>query len=124
MSGESEPGFYSVCTGAMRREGVKGKRAAVTLRAGRLGIVGEEGGAIWIEPADIGRLRVGYEESKFGKQFQTAIKRSSRPEPLVLHPLTPYDPNYGATIRALVAAVMQTGDIGRIERGSSAFWAW
>jgi hypothetical protein len=50
--------------------------------------------------------------------------RTGRPELLTLHPLASYDPNYGATIRALAAAVVQAGGIERIERGSSAFWAW
>ena len=82
----TEPGFYAVRTRALKREGVTGKRAAVTLRAGRLGIVGEEGGAIWIDPADIAAMRVGYDESKYGKHFHTHIVRSSRPQPLSLYP--------------------------------------
>ena len=77
----TEPGFYAARTGALKREGVTGKRAAVTLRAGRLGIVGEEGGAIWIDPADIASMRVGYDESKYGKHFHTRIVRTSRPSP-------------------------------------------
>lgn len=120
----AEPGFYAASTGALKREGVKGKRAAVTMRAGRLGIVGEEGGAIWIDPADVASVRIGYVESKAGKHFQTRIVRASRPEPLALHPLGRYDPDYGATIRAFAAAVVKAGSIARIERGSSAFWAW
>jgi hypothetical protein len=119
----TEPGFHAVCTGALKHEGVKGKRAAVTMRAGRLAIVGEEGGAIWIDPADVASMRVGYDESKSGKVFQTNIVRRSRPETLSLHPLA-RDANYAATIRALAAAVAEAGGIGRIERGTSAFWAW
>jgi hypothetical protein len=120
----TEPGFYAVRTRALKREGVTGKRAAVVLRAGRLGIVGEDGGAIWIDPADIASMRVGYDETRNGKLFQTTIVRMSRPQPLALHPLARYDPNYAATIRALAAAVVQAGGIGRIERGTSAFSAW
>lgn len=120
----SEPGFYAVRTGALKREGVTGKRAAVTLRAGRLAIVGEEGGAVWIDPADIASIRVGYDESKYGKVFHTRIVRTSRPAPLALYPAEGRDPNYAATIRALAAAVVEAGGIGRIERGTSAFWAW
>lgn len=120
----TEPGFYAVRTGALKREGVTGKRAAVVLRAGRLGIVGEDGGAIWIDPADIAAMRVGYNESRSGKGFLTRIVRTSRPAPLALHPSEKRDPNYAATIRALAAAVAQTGGIGRIERGASAFSAW
>ena len=51
----TEPGFTAVCTDALRREGVKGKRAAVTLHAGRLVIAGEDGGAIPIDLADVAR---------------------------------------------------------------------
>jgi hypothetical protein len=120
----TEPGFYAASTGALKREGVKGKRVAVTMRSGRLGIVGEEGGAIWIDPADVASVRIGYEESKVGKQLLARIVRKSRPEPLVLHPLGHYDPDYGATIRAFAAAVVEAGGIDRIERGASAFWAW
>jgi hypothetical protein len=117
----TEPGFYAVCTGAMKREGVKGKRAAVTLRSGRLGIVGEEGGAIWVDPADVAGVRVGYDESKSGKQFRTRIVRSSQAEPLFLHPVASYDKNYSATIRAFAATIAEAGGLCRIERGSSAF---
>ena len=120
----TEPGFYAVRTGALKREGVSGKQAAVVMRAGRLGIVGEDGGAIWIDPADVAAMRVGYDESKYGKVFHTRIVRTSRPAPLTLHPALGHDPNYAATIRALAAAVVQAGGIGRIERGTSAFWAW
>ena len=120
----AEPGFYAVRTRALKREGVTGKRAAVTLSAGRLGIVGEEGGAISIDLADIASMRVGYDESKNGKHFRTRIVRTSRPQPLELHPLERRDPNYTATIRALTAAVVQADGIGRIERGSSTFSAW
>jgi hypothetical protein len=120
----TEPGFQAVCTGALKRESVRGKRAAVTLRAGRLAIVGEEGGAIWIDLADITSIRVGYNESRSGKHFLTRIVRLEKPAPLVLHPAARYDPNYRATIHALAAAVAEAGGIGRIERGSSAFAAW
>jgi hypothetical protein len=120
----AEPGFYAVCTRALKREGVKGKRAAVTLLAGRLGIAGEDGGAISVDLADVAFVRIGYEESKSGKQFLTRIVRASRPEPLVLHPLDRYDPNYSATIRAFAAAIAERGGIDRIERGTSVFWAW
>jgi len=122
--GATEPGFYAVRTRALKREGVTGKRANVTLRAGRLGIVGEESGAISIDPADIASLRVGYDESKYGKYFHARIVRTSRPAPLALHPLDRLDPNYAATIRAVAAAVAETGGIGRIERGTSVFGAW
>ena len=69
-------------------------------------------------------MRVGYDESKYGKNFHTTIVRRSRPGPLALHPAESRDPHYAATIRALAAAVVQAGGIGRIERGTSAFWAW
>jgi hypothetical protein len=120
----AEPGFYAAPTDALKREGVTGKRAAVTLRAGRLAIAGEDGGAISIDPGDIASMRVGYDEATWGKAFQTTIVRTSRPQPLALHPLARYDPNYAATIRALAAAVAEAGGIGRIERGTSATGAW
>ena len=124
MSTDTPPGFYAARTRAMKREGVAGWRTAVTLRAGRLAAVGEDGGAIWVDPADVARMRVGYEESKRGKHFQTRIWRTGQLNPLVLHPLTQYDPNYSATIQAFAAAVAAIGGVGRIERGITAFWAW
>jgi hypothetical protein len=120
----AEPGFQAVCTYALKREGVKGKRAAVTLRAGRLGIVGEDGGAIWIDPADVERLRVCHDEGRYTEHFHADIVRTSRRDLLVLSPLASRDPNYSATIRALAAAIAERGGIGRIERGRSAFMAW
>ncbi len=120
----AEPGFYAVGTDALKREGVIGKRAAVTLRSGRLGVVGEEGGAIWIDPADVAGVRIGYDETTRGKHFLTRIMRANQAGPIVLSPLASYDPNYSATIRAFAAAIAQAGGIGRIERGSSAFGAW
>src|SRR5829696_4176730 len=102
----ADPGFYAVRTRALKREGVTGKRAAVTLRAGRLGIVGEDGGAVWVDPADIASMRVGYDESRSGKHFHTHIVRSCRSQRLSLYPAVSRDPHYAATIRALAAAVV------------------
>lgn len=116
-------GFQAVCTRALRREGVKGKRAAVTLHNGRLEIAGEEGGTISIDLPDIASIRVGYDESKYRKYFHTNIVRKSRPALLVLSPLSD-DRNYSATVRALAAAIAEAGGLDRIERGTSAFWAW
>src|SRR5687767_13329638 len=73
----TEPGFTAVCTDALRREGVKGKRAAVTLRAGRLVIAGEEGGAIPIDLADIARLRIFHNEGRYTDYFHADILRTS-----------------------------------------------
>jgi hypothetical protein len=95
----------------------------VTLHTARLGLAGEEGGTISIDLADIAPSRVGYDESKYRKYFHTNIVRKSRPALLVLSPLSD-DRNYSATIRALAATIAEAGGFDRIERGTSAFWAW
>jgi hypothetical protein len=120
----SEPGFTAVGTHALRREGVKGKRATVTLAAGRLVIAGEEGGAIPIDVADIARLRVLHNEDRYTDHFHAHIVRTSRRDLLVLSPLTKRDPNYSATMRALAMAIALSGGMARIERGRSPYAAW
>ena len=120
----SEPGFTAVGTHALRREGVKGKRAAVTLRGGRLVIAGEEGGAIPIDVADIARLRIFHNEGRYTDYFHADIVRTSRRDLLVLSPLAARDPHYSATMRALAMAIALSGGMARIERGTSPFVAW
>ena len=120
----TEPGFAAVCTDALRREGVKGKRAAVTLRAGRLVIAGEDGGAIPIDLADIARLRIFHNEGRYTDYFHADIVRTSRRDLLTLSPLAARDPNYSATMRALAMAIALSGGMARIERGTSPFVAW
>ena len=120
----TEPGFTAVCTHALKREGVKGKRAAVTLRGGRLEIVGEDGGAIPIDLADVARLRILRNEGRYTDYFHADIVRTSRRDLLVLSPLAARDPNYSATMRALAMAIALSGGMARIERGTSPFVAW
>ena len=120
----TEPGFTAVCTDALRREGVKGKRAAVTLRAGRLVIAGEDGGAIPIDLADVARLRIFHNEGRYTDYFHADILRTSRRDLLTLSPLAARDPNYSATMRALAMAIALSGGMARIERGTSPFVAW
>ena len=118
------PGFTAVCTDSFRREGVKGKRAAVTLRDGRLVIAGEEGGAIPIDVADIARLRILHNEDRYTDYFHAHILRTSRRDLLVLSPIVARDPHYSATMRALAMAIALSGGMARIERGTSPFAAW
>lgn len=120
----TEPGFTAVCTDAFRREGVKGKRAAVTLRGGRLEIAGEDGGAIPIDLADVARLRIFHNEGRYTDYFHADILRTSRRDLLTLSPLAARDPNYSATMRALAMAIALSGGMARIERGTSPFVAW
>lgn len=120
----TEPGFTAVGTHALRREGVKGKRAAVTLRGGRLVIAGEDGGAIAIDVADIARLRIFHNEGRYTDHFHADIVRTSRRDLLVLSPLVARDPHYSATMRALAMAIALAGGMARIERGTSPFVAW
>ena len=94
-----EPGFTAVGTHALKREGVKGKRAAVTLRGGRLVIAGEEGGAIPIDVADIARLRILHNEDRYTDHFHAHILRTSRRDLLVLSPIVARDPHYSASMR-------------------------
>ena len=120
----ADPGFTALCTDALRREGVKGKRAAVTLRAGRLEIAGEDGGAIPIDLADVARLRILRNEGRYTDYFHADIVRTSRRDLLTLSPLAARDPNYSATMRALAMAIALSGGMARIERGRSPFVAW
>jgi hypothetical protein len=119
---QSPPGFFAVRTLAMRREGFRGKRVAATMRDGRLALVGEEGGAMWIDPAEVTLVRVGFEEVKWGKLYLTRIWRGNG-RTLTLHP-TPADFQYRETIRAFVSAMAAAGRLQRVERGVSAFSAW
>ena len=103
---------------------MKGKRAAVTLRAGRLVIAGEDGGAIPIDLADVARLRIFHNEDRYTDYFHADILRTSRRDLLVLSPIVGRDPHYSATMRALAMAIALSGGMARIERGRSPYAAW
>jgi hypothetical protein len=123
MVGVQPPaGFFAARTRALKRDGFRGKRVAATLRDGRLAIVGEEGGAIWIDPADVTLVRIGYQEAKWGKLYRTRIWRKDG-KPLTLHPL-PANFQYRDSMRAFVDAMEAAGRMNRVERGVSAFSAW
>lgn len=92
------------------------------MREDRLAIVGEEAGAIWIDPAEVTLVRVGHEEVKWGKLYRTRIWRKDG-KTLTLHP-TPADYQYRETIRAFVSAMAAAGQMHRVERGVSTFSAW
>jgi hypothetical protein len=118
----SPAGFFAARTRAMKRDGLRGKRVAATMRDHRLAIVGEEAGAIWIDPAEVALVRIGYVETKRGKLYHTRIWRTHG-EPLTLHPV-PADFQYRGTMRAFAAAMAAAGRIDRVERGVSLFSAW
>lgn len=112
--------FTAVGTRRLRRAGVAGRQVRVALAGGGLVIEGEAGGVLRLEASAVERLRAGYEETKFGRVFQTMIWPRGAARPLVLHPAGGDTHAYGETIRAFAAALAQAGGIGRVERGVAA----
>lgn len=111
--------FTAIGTRRLRGAGVAGRRVRVALAGDALALSGEGGGEVRLAAGSIARLRAGYEETKFGRIFQTMIWPRGAARPLVLHPADGDTRAYGDTIRAFAAAVARAGGIGRVERGIS-----
>jgi hypothetical protein len=120
---EAGPAFHAIATRALRREGFAGDHVWVGCREGRLDLIGEKGGEIRLMPKDILRIRIGYEESKYAKIYQTVIWRQGTAKPLDLTPVGDHRANYGVTMRTFAGQMMASGHQNRIERGVSKFSA-
>lgn len=120
---ETGPAFHAIATRALKREGFAGDHIWVGCREGRLDLIGEKGGQIRLAPKDILRIRIGYEETKYSKIYQTVIWRRGATKPLDLTPVGDHRANYAATMRAFAGQMAAAGLQNRIERGVSKFSA-
>ena len=120
---EAGPAFHAIATRALKREGFAGDHIWVGCREGRLDLIGEKGGQIRLAPKDIRRIRIGYEETKYSKIYQTAIWRQGAARPLDLTPVGDHRVPYGTTMRAFAGQMAAAGLQDRIERGMSKFSA-
>lgn len=78
-------GFTVPVTGALRRQGLRGREARVSLAGNALQLVGAEGGVLVIAPERVGRLRTGWEEIKNGLSHETRLWLVGEAKPVVLH---------------------------------------
>jgi hypothetical protein len=120
---DAGPAFHAIATRALKREGFAGDHIWVGCREGRLDLIGEKDGQIRLTPKDILRIRIGYEETKYSKIFQTVIWREGAGKPLDLTPLGDHRAHYAATVRAFAAQMAAAGLQDRVERGVSKFSA-
>ncbi|MGH6941271.1 hypothetical protein [Hypericibacter sp.] len=120
---ETGPAFHAITTRALKREGFVGDYIWVDCREGRLELIGEKAGQIRLAPKDIQRLRIGYEETKYSKIYQTVIWRQGAAKPLDLTPLSEHRVNYAVTVRVFAGQMVASGFQNRVERGVSKFSA-
>lgn len=78
-------GFAVPVTGALKRRGLRGGEARVSLAGNALQIVGTEGGVLVVGPERVGRLRTGWEETKYGLSHETRFWLADEAKPVVLY---------------------------------------
>lgn len=114
------PAFAAALNGSLRRAGLSGSPARVEVQPGWLAVTGAKAGRLTILPAEVVRLRVGYEETKYGRSCTCRLwLEGAESRALALEPVQRRDPAYGAAVRAFAAAVAGQGRIDRIETGIS-----
>jgi len=114
--------FHSFGTRRLRKAGVPGKFVRVVLDGNTLTLKGD-GAERRFHAEEIDRIRVGYEESKHGKYFQTMMWIRGMKKPLILKPGEQNTYPYGETIRAVDAWLAASGGFVKVERGVGQFSA-
>ena len=116
--------FLAFGSRRFRKAGVPGKFVRVIFDGNMLALVGDNEVIRRFHAEDIERIRVGYEESKYGKYFQTMMWLKGTEEPLILKPGEGNsDWKYGEAIRAMGAWLAASGGLVKVERGVSKFSA-
>jgi hypothetical protein len=111
--------FDAALTRRLRRKGLAGRPARVAFEGGALTLSGAESGRVVIPLADVARLRVGSEDTKYGRHYVCCLWLVGSERPLVLLPLGRRPPEYGATVRGFAAELARSGGLERIEGGVS-----
>lgn len=89
----------------------------VELVEGGLLLRGPEGGRLSCPAAEVERLRLGFEETKYSRVHLARVWRAGDDGPLVLVPVDRPARAYGAAMRGFARAVAASGGLARIERG-------
>lgn len=110
-------GFETAVTVGMKRRGVRGRLARVRLVGGMLRIDGAEGSGIAIAVTSIGRIRVGYFESRHGNLFGTRLWLDDGGPPIALRPIRPFG-GYRDIVLDLARAVAGTRGLQAVHRGT------
>lgn len=112
--------FDAALTRRLRRRGLAGRPVRVAFEGGALTLSGAQSGHLRIAPADVTRMRVGSEDSKYGRHYVWQLWLADGAErSLALIPMQRGSPPYGATVRAFAAALANVGGLERIEGGLS-----
>jgi hypothetical protein len=114
--------FLSFGSRRLRKAGVPGKFVRVILDGNLLTLKGD-GAERRFHAEEIDRIRVGYEESKHGKHFQTMLWPRGAKKPLILRPGEKNTYSYGETVRAMGAWLAAEGGLIKVERGVGQFSA-
>jgi hypothetical protein len=119
MNDEADLSFAVINTGRLREAGLVGTQANVVFKDDAFEFTGQDSGGVRLAASNVDRIRVGYEEGKQGRHFQTLIWPRGEQAPIVIHPLGNDRASYGAAIRAFAASLAQAQGLGRVERGVS-----
>lgn len=77
--------FTAPGTRRLKRRGIRGHEARVTLAGNALQIAGAEAGVLVVAPERVRRMRAGWEETKYGPHHETRLWLAGEAKPLVLH---------------------------------------
>lgn len=104
------------------REGFAGSYADVAVAPEGVTIKGEERGFFHLPLARIARMRLGFNESRSGIDYEVKIWIEGERDPMPLYPLR-HEASYAAAMRTLAAALEQDGKLARVHTGVSKFGA-
>jgi len=111
------PAFDVLGSPRLRALGLAGGSVAVRFDGSVLTLAGDSGGTLALPLARIDRIRMGYEDSRYGNFYFASLRCDGEPTPLVLRVLDHHPVGYGAAMRALAAALAATKGVSAVERG-------
>lgn len=101
----------------MRRAGAAGRSVEVAVEHGRVVLTGRDGVPVVWPIAAIARIRVGYDESKSARYYQTMLWQIGETRPIVIAPDRANLGAYAATIRTLASEIAGARGLAHVERG-------
>lgn len=102
-------------TGALKRRGLRGSEARVTLAGNALQIAGTEGGVLVVAPERVRRMRSGWEETKYGPSIETRLWLAGETKPVALLLKNRAYADYAQVIRGFAEGL----PLDRLETGTT-----
>jgi hypothetical protein len=113
--------FAAVLTRQLKRLGLRGDPATISLSENGLDLHGAKDGSVMIAYSDVIRMRAGFTDGRGSTHYECALQTSSAR--LVLHRHGAHPNGYRAGVLAIAANVAERRGLQAVERGVSWFGA-